>query len=94
MQTRTSSLAERSGFSRRDFLRGSGAVAAATAISHETTAALAQEQGTKIVSGAAAIQVDDPDGGGIAAAAIHLSDASSACPTPVMSSRSGAQPTP
>jgi xanthine dehydrogenase YagT iron-sulfur-binding subunit len=58
MQTRTSSLAERSGFSRRDFLRGSGAVAAATAITHETTAALAQEQGTKVVSGTTAIQLN------------------------------------
>jgi xanthine dehydrogenase YagT iron-sulfur-binding subunit len=58
MQTRTSSLAERSGFSRRDFLRGSGAVAAATAITHETTAALAQEQGTKVVSGSTAIKLN------------------------------------
>ena len=48
----------------------------------------------RIAPGAAAIQVDDPDEGGIAPAAIHLSDASSASPTPVMSSRSGAQPTP
>ena len=51
MAQRTTTLDPHSGFSRRDFLRGSGAVAAATAISNETTAALAQEKGAKVASG-------------------------------------------
>jgi xanthine dehydrogenase YagT iron-sulfur-binding subunit len=59
MAQRTTTLEpERSGFSRRDFLRGSGAAAAATAISHETTAALAQEKGAKVASGPQTITLD------------------------------------
>jgi len=46
------------GFSRRDFLRGSGAVAAATALSQQTTAALAQDKGAQVVSGATQITLD------------------------------------
>lgn len=42
---------DRSGFSRRDFLRGSGAVAAASAIHAQTTAVLAAEEGQKVASG-------------------------------------------
>jgi xanthine dehydrogenase YagT iron-sulfur-binding subunit len=51
MAQRTTTLDPPSGFSRRDFLRGSGAAAAAATISHETAAALAQEKGTKVASG-------------------------------------------
>jgi xanthine dehydrogenase YagT iron-sulfur-binding subunit len=51
MAQRTTTLDPHSGFSRRDFLRGSGAVAAAATISHETAAALAQEKGTRVASG-------------------------------------------
>jgi xanthine dehydrogenase YagT iron-sulfur-binding subunit len=51
MAQRTTTLDPGSGFSRRDFLRGSGAVAAAATISHETAAALAQEKGAKVASG-------------------------------------------
>jgi xanthine dehydrogenase YagT iron-sulfur-binding subunit len=51
MAQRTTTLDPKSGFSRRDFLRGSGAVAAAATVSRETTAALAQEKGAKVASG-------------------------------------------
>ncbi len=58
MATPTSSLKPWSGFSRRDFLRGSGAAAAATALHHEA-AALAQEaKGTAVVSGEQAIELN------------------------------------
>jgi len=40
-----------SGFSRRDFLRGSGAAAAAAGIAHETQSAFAQEKGKQVASG-------------------------------------------
>jgi xanthine dehydrogenase YagT iron-sulfur-binding subunit len=40
-----------SGFSRRDFLRGSGAVAAATAIHQQATAAAQEAAGTKVAEG-------------------------------------------
>ena len=46
------------GFSRRDFLRGSGAAAAATALSQQATAALAQEKGTQVTSGTTTITLD------------------------------------
>ena len=39
------------GFSRRDFIRGSGAVAAATAIANQSQAIAQQAKGTKVVSG-------------------------------------------
>jgi xanthine dehydrogenase YagT iron-sulfur-binding subunit len=51
MAQRTPTLDPSSGFSRRDFLRGSGAAAAAAGITQQTTAALAQEEGAKVVSG-------------------------------------------
>lgn len=41
----------KSGFSRRDFLRGSGAVAAATALQAQTAAAAEQKTGAEIVRG-------------------------------------------
>jgi xanthine dehydrogenase YagT iron-sulfur-binding subunit len=50
MAQRTTMLeAEKSGFSRRDFLRGSGAVAAAATLQQQTAAA--QEKGAKVASG-------------------------------------------
>jgi xanthine dehydrogenase YagT iron-sulfur-binding subunit len=58
MQASTRNLDPKSGFSRRDFLRGSGAVAAATAISHQTAAALAQEQQGRVASGPTKITLD------------------------------------
>ena len=54
----TKNLDPRWGFSRRDFLRGSGAVAAATAIAQQSTAALAQEKGAQVTSGATTITLD------------------------------------
>ena len=51
MAQRTTTLDPHSGFSRRDFLRGSGAVAAAATLHEQTTAALAQEKGAKVASG-------------------------------------------
>ncbi len=51
MAQRTPTLEAPSGFSRRDFLRGSGAAAAAAGISQQATAALAQEKGAKVASG-------------------------------------------
>src|SRR5262245_18018207 len=47
---------EKSGFSRRDFLRGSGAVAAAATL-HQQTAA-AQEKGAKVAAGPTTITLD------------------------------------
>jgi xanthine dehydrogenase YagT iron-sulfur-binding subunit len=58
MAQRTTTLDPHSGFSRRDFLRGSGAVAAAATISQETRSALAQEKGTKVASGPQTISLD------------------------------------
>jgi xanthine dehydrogenase YagT iron-sulfur-binding subunit len=59
MAQRTPTLEpDKSGFSRRDFLRGSGAVAAAATISQETRSALAQEKGTKVASGPQTISLD------------------------------------
>jgi xanthine dehydrogenase YagT iron-sulfur-binding subunit len=58
MASSTRNLSPPSGFSRRDFLRGSGAAAAATALAQQTTAALAQEKGAKVVSGETTITLD------------------------------------
>jgi xanthine dehydrogenase YagT iron-sulfur-binding subunit len=58
MASSTTTLDPKSGFSRRDFLRGSGAAAAGAAIAQETTAALAQEKGAKVVSGSKTIKLD------------------------------------
>jgi len=58
MASSTRNLSPPRGFSRRDFMKGSGAVAAATAISQETAAALAQEKGVQVVSGQTAIKLD------------------------------------
>jgi len=58
MASSTRNLSPSSGFSRRDFLRGSGAAAAATALAQQTTAALAQEKGAKVVSGETTITLD------------------------------------
>src|SRR5256885_14104461 len=51
MAQRTTTLDPPGGFSRRDFLRGSGAAAAAATSHQQTTAALAQEKGAKVASG-------------------------------------------
>jgi xanthine dehydrogenase YagT iron-sulfur-binding subunit len=51
MAQRTTTLEAPSGFSRRDFLRGSGAAAAATTLSQQATSALAQEKGAKVSAG-------------------------------------------
>jgi xanthine dehydrogenase YagT iron-sulfur-binding subunit len=58
MASSTRNLDPRPGFSRRDFLRGSGAAAAATALAQQTTAALAQEKGAKVVSGQTTITLN------------------------------------
>jgi xanthine dehydrogenase YagT iron-sulfur-binding subunit len=58
MAQRTTTLDPPSGFSRRDFLRGSGAAAAAATLSQQTTAALAQEKGAKVASGTQTITLD------------------------------------
>ncbi|HZL88486.1 MAG TPA: (2Fe-2S)-binding protein [Pirellulaceae bacterium] len=51
MAHRTGIAEPASGFSRRDFIRGSGAVAAATAIANQSQAIAQQAKGTKVVSG-------------------------------------------
>ncbi len=59
MAQRTPTLEpDTSGFSRRDFLRGSGAVAAAATISQEARSALAQEKGKSVVTGTQTISLD------------------------------------
>jgi len=58
MAQRTTTLDPHSGFSRRDFLRGSGAVAAAATLHEQTTAALAQEKGAKVASGTQTITLN------------------------------------
>jgi len=58
MASSTSTPDPKSGFSRRDFLRGSGAAAAATALHQQTTAALAQEKGAQVASGPQTIKLD------------------------------------
>ena len=49
----TSSLKPPAGFSRRDFLRGSGAVAAASALHQQAAAAAQEAKGTAVVAGVA-----------------------------------------
>ena len=51
MAQRTPTLDPPSGFSRRDFLRGSGAAAAAATLQQQASTALAQDKGTKVASG-------------------------------------------
>ena len=51
MAHRTGIAEPASGFSRRDFIRGSGAVAAATALAQQSQALAQQAKGTKVVSG-------------------------------------------
>lgn len=51
MAHRTGTAEPASGFSRRDFIRGSGAVAAATALANQSQAIAQQAKGTKVVSG-------------------------------------------
>lgn len=58
MAQRSTTLDPPSGFSRREFLRGSGAAAAAATLHQQTTAALAQEKGAKVVSGKQAITLN------------------------------------
>jgi xanthine dehydrogenase YagT iron-sulfur-binding subunit len=48
----------KSGFNRRDFLRGSGAVAAASALHAQTAAAAEQNQGPEVVRGEKAIMLN------------------------------------
>ena len=58
MSERTSTLQPPGGFSRRDFLRGSGAVAAATAM-HQSSAAVAQQvKGVAVAAGPTTIKLD------------------------------------
>lgn len=57
MPTSTTSLDPRSGFSRRDFLRGSGAVATAAALQAQSAAAAAEAQGVAILAGEQAIEL-------------------------------------
>jgi xanthine dehydrogenase YagT iron-sulfur-binding subunit len=58
MAQRTSTLRPPSGFSRRDFLRGSGAAAAATAL-HTSAAAVAQEvKGVAVLAGEQSIELN------------------------------------
>ncbi len=58
MATRTRNPEPKPGFSRRDFLRGSGAAAAATALQAQTSAALAQDKGVKTASGPTTIKLN------------------------------------
>jgi xanthine dehydrogenase YagT iron-sulfur-binding subunit len=51
MAHRTGTAEPASGFSRREFIRGSGAVAAATALANQSQAIAQQAKGTKVVSG-------------------------------------------
>lgn len=58
MAQRTTPLNPREGFSRRAFLRGSGAVAAASALVREPAAAVAQQAAPQVVSGPTTITLD------------------------------------
>jgi xanthine dehydrogenase YagT iron-sulfur-binding subunit len=58
MANRTLAPDPPSGFSRRDFLRGSGAAAAAATIHQQTTAALAQEKGKTVAAGSQSITLN------------------------------------
>src|SRR5438445_6290643 len=51
MAQRTTTLEPPGGFSRREFLRGSGAAAAAATLHQQATSALAQDKGAKVASG-------------------------------------------
>jgi xanthine dehydrogenase YagT iron-sulfur-binding subunit len=54
----TTSLKPPSGFSRRDFLRGSSAAAAATALHQSATAAAQEAKGTAVVAGEQSIELN------------------------------------
>ena len=58
MAPHTSTLRPPSGFSRRDFLRGSGAVAAASALHQQATAAVAEANGVAILQGEQSIELN------------------------------------
>src|SRR5262245_834853 len=58
MSERTSTLQPTGGFSRRDFLRASGAVAAATAMQQTATAVAQEAKGVAIAKEATAIKLD------------------------------------
>lgn len=58
MASSTSTLDPKWGFSRRDFLRGSGAAAAGAAMHQQATTALAQDKGAKVASGEQTISLD------------------------------------
>jgi xanthine dehydrogenase YagT iron-sulfur-binding subunit len=58
MPDRTSTLHPPSGFSRRDFLRGSGAAAAATALHQQATAVAAEVQGVAVLAGEQSIDLN------------------------------------
>jgi xanthine dehydrogenase YagT iron-sulfur-binding subunit len=58
MAQRTTSLSPREGFSRRAFLRGSGAVAAASALVREPAAAVAQQVAPQVITGPTTITLE------------------------------------
>ncbi|HUE72229.1 MAG TPA: (2Fe-2S)-binding protein [Pirellulaceae bacterium] len=58
MVHRTGTAEPASGFSRREFMRGSGAVAAATALASQSQAIAQQAKGTKVVSGEQTISLN------------------------------------
>jgi xanthine dehydrogenase YagT iron-sulfur-binding subunit len=58
MPTSTRSLNPRSGFSRRDFMKGSGAVAAAGALQSQATALAEEVKGVAILAGEQSITLD------------------------------------
>lgn len=58
MASSTTILDPQAGFSRRNFLRGSGVAAAGAALAQQSSAALAQEKGAQVVSGSTAIKLD------------------------------------
>lgn len=58
MAQTTSTLDLRSGFSRRDFLRGSGAVAAGAALQAQATAVAEEIQDVKVIAGATALKLN------------------------------------
>jgi xanthine dehydrogenase YagT iron-sulfur-binding subunit len=58
MAQRTTSLSPREGFSRRAFLRGTGAVAAASALVREPAAAVAQQVAPQVVTGPTTITLE------------------------------------
>jgi xanthine dehydrogenase YagT iron-sulfur-binding subunit len=57
MAQHTSSLKPPSGFSRRDFLRGSGAVAAASALQQQAAAVAQEAKGTAVIAGEQSIDL-------------------------------------